>query len=334
MRVVLRNTLLFTLYSLGIHHLFRLRQRNKLTILLYHGVAPRIDSGIFNYRKKFLSPKGFEKHVAYLKKKYSVIDIDTAVKALISKTPLPPYPLAITFDDGYKNALEFVLPILKTHDARATIFLVTNFIDAKIPLWVDRLEYVIGNGKRFSSLNTDEKKHLDAKTREHMKTLPNDERETALLQMESENNIALSNFEDESSALYAPLSWEDIKSMQGGPMSFGAHTQSHPILAKVSDEVACREVSGSLKTLRNHVKQPSEIFAYPNGRLADFTSSTETLVREAECVGALTTIPGLNTAKCNFFALKRFSMDDTESVISFTLRITGVHAYLQSILKR
>ena len=262
------------------------------------------------------------------------MDLDTALEALKTNTPLPLYPLAITFDDGYKNAREYVLPILDRHKAVATLFLVTNFIDLKQPLWVDRLEYGIGNGKKFAPLTHEEKKRLDARTREHLKTLQNDEREATLGEMEQENGIALRNFEDTASSVYAPLAWEDIDAMQDGPIRFGAHTKNHPILSRVTHEVARKEITGSCDALQTHVKHPSKVFAYPNGRRADFTDATEAIVKDAGCIGALTTIPGLNTVDSNFFALRRFSMDDTESMISFTLRITGVHAFVQNVLKR
>ena len=49
-------------------------------------------------------------------------------------------------------------------------------------------------------------------------------------------------------------------------------------------------------------------------------------------VNKITTLAGSNDATCNLFELRRISMDDTDRMISFTLRITGTHALLKRLL--
>ncbi len=41
---------------------------------------------------------------------------------LLSGGPLPPRPVILSFDDGYRDNHEFLLPLLERHDARAVIF--------------------------------------------------------------------------------------------------------------------------------------------------------------------------------------------------------------------
>src|SRR5262245_50244551 len=89
---------------LGLHTLSRFFRRRRLTILLYHGVTPSA-GGLFNYRRKFISPEMFERQIAYLTREYTILPLDQAVSALYSGT-LGKNTLVITFDDGYRNVYE------------------------------------------------------------------------------------------------------------------------------------------------------------------------------------------------------------------------------------
>jgi len=46
---------------------------------------------------------------------------------LLSHKPLPKRPLLLTFDDGYLDNLEYALPVLLRHGAKATIFIATAY---------------------------------------------------------------------------------------------------------------------------------------------------------------------------------------------------------------
>jgi len=301
-----------------------------LSILLYHGVAPRTDSGIFNYRKKFVTPESFDKHISYLKKHYTLLDLDKAARALQNGEELPPYPLVITFDDGYKNTLEFAAPILQKHNAPATIFVVTNYIDKKIPLWVDRLEYVIGHGKDYANKTYAEKIAVDDKIRNELKTMTTHKREERLQQLEQENKISLTSSEE---TLYAPISWKEMVVASEDGINFGAHTENHPILTKLPIEEARTEIGASLRALERHVKKSSKVFAYPNGQPSDYNEDIKRSVKELGFIGALTTVPGTSTIDTDMYELKRYTMDGTNSMISFTMRLTGTLDWFRKLLK-
>ncbi len=51
-----------------------------------------------------------------------------SLNALGSQEPLPPKPIAITFDDGYRNFFTHALPVLERHGMTSTVFIVTELI--------------------------------------------------------------------------------------------------------------------------------------------------------------------------------------------------------------
>ncbi len=150
---------------LGLHSLFRFLHRHSLTILLYHGVAPKRDIGIYNYRKKFIDPLIFARQMEYLRRKYTILPLEEAMRALENGT-LPPYAMAITFDDGYANNYTYAFPVLRAHSVPATVYLTTDFVEHKKPLWVDRLEYLVGMAPEGKDIPRDEKIAADSLMRQ------------------------------------------------------------------------------------------------------------------------------------------------------------------------
>src|SRR5947207_2890344 len=103
---------------------------NKLTILTYHGVSPE---------GKFIRPKTFSRHIDFIKRRYHVLPLDNAVEKLY-RGALPRNALAITFDDGYKNLYDFAFPVLREFNLPATMFLPTDFVFNKMPIWTDLVD--------------------------------------------------------------------------------------------------------------------------------------------------------------------------------------------------
>lgn len=107
---------------------------HSLTILMYHKVNPDPRSGGLGLR---VPPERFEEQMRYLRDHgYSVVSMDDVAAFLKAERNLPPKPVVITFDDGYRDNYLYAFPILKKYGYTATIYLVAhavgryNFFDA------------------------------------------------------------------------------------------------------------------------------------------------------------------------------------------------------------
>jgi peptidoglycan/xylan/chitin deacetylase (PgdA/CDA1 family) len=93
-------------------------QFQEVSILCYHSIS--------NARlKSAVAPEAFDQHLTVLEKsgaKFVTIEQILAWRA--GTGTLPRRAVAFTFDDGYRDFLSTVLPILKKHNAPATVFLV------------------------------------------------------------------------------------------------------------------------------------------------------------------------------------------------------------------
>jgi len=94
-----------------------------IPILTYHNFTTEESS---NYKINILE---FEKQMGYLAvHNYSVISLSELLTGL-RDGQLPPKPIVITIDDGYKSTFTLAYPVLKKHNFPATLFIYTNFIE-------------------------------------------------------------------------------------------------------------------------------------------------------------------------------------------------------------
>ena len=93
----------------------------KIPILIYHSISNDQSNISLNISE-------FEKHIIYLKdRNFKTINFDQINNAKKKQ-------IIITFDDGYKDLISCVLPILKKYNFNATCFIVSSLLGKK-NLW-------------------------------------------------------------------------------------------------------------------------------------------------------------------------------------------------------
>ncbi|MEM7063909.1 MAG: glycosyltransferase [Cyanobacteria bacterium P01_B01_bin.77] len=99
---------------------------HSLPVLMYHRVAPTGSVTMQRYR---LTPEAFEVQLKYLRDaNFYSVDWQDWQFAVAARRPLPGKAIAITFDDGYLDFLEYTWPLLKQYGFTATVFLVSDCI--------------------------------------------------------------------------------------------------------------------------------------------------------------------------------------------------------------
>jgi len=266
-----------------------------------------------------------EAALTYLKRNhYTVVSVRQVVEALTSGEPLHPKAVAFTLDDGFYDQAKTALPVFESYQVPVTVFLATDMQDEHYWSWDYKLEYVfkhtshqsleldLGAGAKPQSFtNSESKRDLIRILRNLNKRLPNEAAESAVKTIAERLEV---NLPDEAPDEYQPITWEQARSLESRYIEFGPHSQSHPILAQVSDEQARQEIIGSWKSLQPNISNPVPIFCYPSGREGiDFGAREQEIVKQAGLIAALSADPGyvhLKRAANNLFALKRFSFPD------------------------
>ena len=68
---------------------------------------------------------------------------------LASRSALPKNAVALTFDDGYFDNLEFAAPVLKKYDIPATIYVASGQVGNPNEFWWDELEAILLSKRRL-----------------------------------------------------------------------------------------------------------------------------------------------------------------------------------------
>ncbi len=210
---------------------------------------------------------------------------------------LPENGVAITFDDGYRDNYENAFPILRELGLPATIFLTTDALDRGDLIWHDRVFDAFHRTRK-----ADARASLAAELARLRRTSPG-ERDRRIEELLLELGI-----EPGAPRGWEKLTWQQVREMSRGGISFGAHTLDHPILTFVSEEEARRQIRDSKERIEKELGSKVTMFAYPNGGASDFNRSTERMVEEEGFSLAVTTVAGANDESTNPFALHRTGM--------------------------
>lgn len=287
---------------------FRRRGSQSLLIFPYHRVAPQPDDLLLAP----IPPEAFETQIAHLARHYRVLPLDVALDLLFAGQ-LPPRATAITFDDGYRDNLEYARAILERHAVAATIFLATDFIGTGRLAPHDEIARAVNHAGVQSGRIVWKGENVDlqfdapggraaAITRLTGWLRPCNAEETkALLALIEEATKA--RVSDCRPA--AMLSWDDVRSMQGGLIAFGSHGRSHVACGRLSLAELGAELAESRAIIERELATRVRVFAYPFGKPPDIGPQAAAMVRDAGYDYALTTVDQAASLASDRYALPR-----------------------------
>ena len=148
-----------------IEYSFLVPKVNGLRILMYHKIESALPQDFLT-----VSTKQLEHHFKILQqKKYNCISLQDLIDYQLFQKPLPKNPILITLDDGYKNNLKQLYPLLLKYNFKAVIFLVAEFInndklnetEERIYLSIDEIKQMNPDVVEFALHSFDHKSYND-----------------------------------------------------------------------------------------------------------------------------------------------------------------------------
>lgn len=142
-------------------------RRIRVPILMYHYVSD-LPPDADDIRKGLtVVPPLFQAHMQYLSDAgFTTISLYELNAALTQGAPLPPKPIVLTFDDGYRDAYTNVFPILQLYGFTGTFFIITARADANDPVYVS-WQQIKEMSAAGMSMEPHTKDHLDLRERDH-----------------------------------------------------------------------------------------------------------------------------------------------------------------------
>lgn len=290
-----------------------------ISILIYHRVVAEPDALL----PDLPSADEFDRQLAAVQRWFTVLPLREAAARLRDGT-LPVRAACVTFDDGYADNAAVALPVLRRRGVPATFFVSTSFIDGG-RMWNDSvIETIrathgevldarpIGLEALDISTTASRREAID-RVLSALKYLPQEERQKRV------DTLAAGTPRPLPTGLM--MTTEQVRSLDANGMEIGAHTVTHPILARLDAAQASNEIRESKRRLEAITGKPVTLFAYPNGKPGrDYSREHVGMVKELGFEAAVSTAWGVANAQSDAFQLPRFTPWD-KSPGKFVLRL-------------
>ena len=124
---------------------------NSPIILLYHQVSPENTKFIENYNIN-VKPNLFDEHMKILKNEYAPITFEEWNEAIKNDDDVSDRVL-VTFDDGYKDVINYGAEILDKHNLDGIWFINGGMVNNDKVFWLSQLMYLYDNNYLDNFLN-------------------------------------------------------------------------------------------------------------------------------------------------------------------------------------
>ena len=255
-----------------------LRRAGNGVVLLYHRVDGRAD-----VHDLCIPAQLFEQQMVWLARECRVMPLEELLAG--AREGLPERAVAITFDDGYWDALHTASPILERLGLPATVFATTRWLDAPGEYWWDLLERALLfdtpqpsltielNGAPITLATSTLEERRTAHTRLHGRLVHASlaERDRVISALAAWAGLA-------PDRCRRPLVEDELRQLAAAPgISIGAHTVNHLSLPDQDPEAQRSEVVDSLRALERVMGRRIDLFAHPYGAVSRATGD---LVRD------------------------------------------------------
>jgi peptidoglycan/xylan/chitin deacetylase (PgdA/CDA1 family) len=292
------------LHKMGGLAVLRSRHRREFGVLMFHSFTKRDEANA-------------EAICAHIARHFEPVSLSAILDALDGLKALPDNAITITVDDGYRNFLLYGHPIFRRNRIPATLYAVAGFSEGQLWLWPDQIEFGLRHTMRTSirtplgdgeplelTLHTPEEK-ADAIFRltEALKEVSNDQRIAFMAELGS---ICGVDIPPNPPSGCEAMSWDELRAVASEGMEIGCHTETHPILSRLSNRLELEsEIRGAKEHMKERLGFDVRHFCYPNGRAMDVGEAAIRCVREAGFASAVNCTYGLNTTEADRFQIRR-----------------------------
>jgi peptidoglycan/xylan/chitin deacetylase (PgdA/CDA1 family) len=270
--------------------------RKKATVLYYHRFHPQFATQ-------------FRGQCEYLRKRHHVISMRELTQLLRNGDSPPANAVVLTIDDGHRDFYACAFPILRDYGFPATMYLPTAFLDrakGREWLWFDRLSYAFSHSSRgeveiparapgeppanYRLESAAARAVVAGLVVEGAQRLPIRDRDIYCEAVEDALKIHIPEMPPEE---FAPLTWDEVRTMVRCGIEFGGHTVTHPILQTIETAAELEfEIAHCKLRIEEELQAPVAHFAYPRGKVEDIPAAAKEAVRRAGYETAVTTLIG------------------------------------------
>ena len=309
-----------TLYFSGAHRVLRPLLGGVGSILMLHHVRPARSDRFQPNHLLEVAPKFFERVIRRLRRsKVDLVSLDEMHRRLTTGDFPRRRFVCVTFDDGYRDNLEFAYPVLMKHEVPFAIYVATSFADRLGELWWLALEAVIaqnemiglridGRDRWFECRSVKNKREVFDHIYAWLRQLPTeDELRHVMRELSVRHRVDMAAF-----CADLCMGWGELATLAADPLvTIGAHTVNHPILTKLDDKAVRAELANSRDVIQAALGARPDHLAYPVGDRGAAGPREFQIAAELGFKSAVTTRPGVvfRSHAQHMHALPRISLN-------------------------
>jgi len=259
---------------------------NSICMVMYHYVRPVKNS---KYPKlKALELSEFRNQIKWFKKNFDIINYDNLIEILNKKKISGKKKLVLTFDDGYKDHYNYVLPELKKNKITGFFYPPSKVVENEIVLDVNKIHFILEKEENIKKILNDinfflkqnnYKNIFDMKININLLKSRYDDLETSLVKkllqfllpekirqrildnlVEKYLNLSIKDF---SKKLY--INSNNLVEMYNEGMHIGSHGEFHERWGNLSKNKQIQEINNSIKFFKKlnfEIKDLSVCYPY------------------------------------------------------------------------
>ena len=238
-----------------------------VAVLCYHGVRPDdLPDGAMAFEALHVRASELDAHCRVLASTCHPITLAEWRASLAGGPPLPPRPVLVTFDDGYRTIATVARPILERHRIPALLFVCATPIERRTAFLHDAIARRSGEAAAESFKSAPYAMWRDALD-DHSSPVPPDDP-------------------------HAVLSVDELRMLARRGFEIGSHTSTHAALLQAPPQEQWHEIARNHAALDAWLGAPPAAFAYPFGQPTDYSSETQRILRDHGFEFAFTTTAG------------------------------------------
>jgi peptidoglycan/xylan/chitin deacetylase (PgdA/CDA1 family) len=288
-------------------------------ILMLHHVRPPRPERFQPNRALEITPRFLARLVKGLRRsRLDLISLDEMHRRMVDGDFSRRF-VCLTFDDGYRDTLQWAYPILKEAGVPFAIYVPTSFPDRLGELWWLALEAVIARNDRIGLVINGRDRKFDCRTVAEKRALYD---ELYLWLRDRTTEAEMRDIVRRLAAFYRVdvaafcnelcMDWSELAQLAADPLvTIGAHTVNHPILIRLSQDAARSEMELSRSVIEAALGVKPAHLSYPYGDRAACAAREFEIAAELGFKTAVTARPGIvfagHTQKMT--ALPRIAVD-------------------------
>jgi peptidoglycan/xylan/chitin deacetylase (PgdA/CDA1 family) len=232
-----------------------------------------------------------------------------------------------TFDDGYRDNLEYAYPLFKRRSLPLTLYVPTDYPDGNGELWWLALEEIVARASELELCRDNTLWRLPASTVPekirafeeiywYLRDLDEATQRRVVRVLAERPDVDMA-----ADCTRLIMNWDEIRTMAADPLvTIGAHTKGHFAIAKLSEAKAMEEMTGSADRIERELGVRPAHFSFPYGDAESAGPRDFAMARPAGFKTAVTTRKGMlfPDHRRHLTALPRVSLNGDYQSLTYT----------------